>query len=95
MPLDVENVLVLSTAHITEDVAEQLADPESALSEGYFPRPNSEYGWFIPILNAEDPMNPPPECLKRCLDLAREMGCKWLLLDRDGRRTGALKTFEW
>lgn len=95
MGLETEKILVLNTRHITEDVASRLDDPNSEISCNYYPRSNREYGWFIPVLDARDPMHEPPKCLKRCLALAEDMGCEWLLLDMDGPRTQALKKYDW
>ena len=61
--------------------------------------PKGEYGWFICITDelaaiCNDYHGDNPE-LFRLLKYAREKGCNWLCLDRDGETVSDLPVYDW
>lgn len=91
--LDIAKMLTLSTAHISEDVATALTFEPHTNKMGLSVYSLSEYGWLIYIPDYET--NNVPECLKKCLEFAKNNGCDWLRLDCDGETVDELETFDW
>lgn len=95
-------VLELSTAHVDRDTA--------ALLDGLFhrdepPRDTDHwsywlvgspglYGWWI-WADIEDGLDELPSCLRECLKLAREAGCRWIQFDCDVAPVAELTQYEW
>lgn len=105
MTLPIEKILVLSTAHLEESVAKALPDAASsddaranqrdAMWHPTWTRPE---GWmfYVPPRGIEDHRyDDAPHCLKACANLAREVGCVWLMFDCDAMRIDGLPTWEW
>lgn len=100
----IEHMLVLSTAHITHEVAEALderltadANPDCYLDTEewadnlvFFPK--CDYGWFIYV---PDKNGDVPQSLAECFNLARANLCPWLMLDRDATVVSNLPAFYW
>ena len=75
-----ENIMELSTAHITPATA-KLLDECAINSISYFIR---EYGYFLSTMHLnEDNMHDCPDDLKQCIRYAQDNECTWLLLDGD------------
>lgn len=85
---DVEHMLVASTAHVTQETCNNwLPDADMPAFE------KADYGWFIYVGNA-DPADM-PEDLRAVIAKARNFGCQWLMLDRDGNTLDGLETYDW
>lgn len=86
---NIDEVLQLSTAHITRDTADRLQEwslPELAYEE------LGEYGWFFYArVGHEDA----PEDLKKLLELADTLECRFLILDRDCETLDSMEVYEW
>lgn len=88
-----DNVLTLSTAHISKPVARYL-------DMGLVSYMKSEYGWFLYVdrLLEEDRrwnhLRIPAELIN-VLEFAHKMRCSVLCLDRDGEIVDELPFYEW
>lgn len=97
--MDIERVLTISTAHISEATAELLSiEPETDMI-GISVYCKADYGWFIYIPNGliehYNGGHDVPEDLWRCMCLAYDNSCNWLCLDCDGDEVEELKTYDW
>ena len=91
--MEITKILTISTAHITKVTAELLDDGVRDLSV----YSKGEYGWFIfvpesDVINSLHIMLPD---LMRLLQFAKDLGCEWLCLDRDGEVLEYFNTYEW
>lgn len=96
--LEIDRVLVLSTAHLPESVAtgiEPRMDRVASMT--------GEYGWLVYVgneafepeyLELNDLLEAKEVLLKLC-EFARKQKCDYLLFDRDGDTVGEFPTFEW
>lgn len=89
-PIDpaIEPMLVLSTAHITQETCNTFLPTYSgpAWEKG-------EYGWFIYV--PEDLDETLPVDLAACMALARTKSAFWIMLDRDEPEVDGLPVFDW
>lgn len=90
--LTTERMLVLSTAHITQDIAEDLDNPDADIHSYITTRDHGEYGWLIRTTGSK---NSVPDVLRRLLMFARDTDHGWLLLDRDGPKLPYFEKFSW
>lgn len=75
-----ENIMELSTAHITPATA-KLLDEHQIYILSYFTR---EEGYFISTMYVDpDGLDDCPDDLKQCIRYAQENDCTWLFFDRD------------
>jgi hypothetical protein len=88
-PLEIAKMLILSTAHVTLETSQRLPDG----IEGLIAYEKGEYGWLI-YVNAPHVV-PLPADLQGVRDLARNHGCEWVMLDRDGDVIDALPSYDW
>jgi hypothetical protein len=102
-PHEVAHILVLSTAHVKKKDAGLLDQNESPVA-CFNKQVNGEsYGWWIHVSDPEDGFNSDAQILAArysrafigLLHLARQLGCQWLMLDRDGPVRDDLPKFEW
>ena len=95
--MEINKELVLSTCHIPEVVAEQLANNTI---EGLIVI-RDEYSWrVLTDIRTELSLDPQgesaiPSVLLHLLGLAQGLDCKWLLLDQDGPVDDSLAIFDW
>jgi len=84
---EIHKILVLSTAHITEETSEWL------IEEGYT---NDEYGFWL-YCKSDSMLKSPevPSELKKVLIFAASKDCAYVKLDRDGDTVSGLNTFDW
>jgi hypothetical protein len=102
MTLPIEKIIVLSTMHLTKEVAEALPvfvtnDADLSLTP-WWPSWTRPEGWmfYVPPRDAEDARYAnAPVCIQACVNMARAVGCCWLMLDRDGTVLDGLPTWEW
>ncbi|MCC2248928.1 hypothetical protein JUJ52_03015 [Virgibacillus sp. AGTR] len=77
-------MLVLSTAHLTNDDRKWLNEQTVHNNPRLVVYPKSEYGWFIPIIEDSDFLKEDvPENIVKLLQFTRVTRCTWLMLDRD------------
>jgi hypothetical protein len=96
----IEPVLAVSTSSIPHEDAKKLIAGDNS----FIVRPNSEYGWFVRVLQDynehtdmlekahEDEFS---EHFINLVTHARDLGCGWLLLDQDADEYPYLPTFDW
>jgi hypothetical protein len=90
---------VLSTGHITEEVAQALEtffkwEVTTPWIDALIIYPHGDYGWLIYIPDEGLDAELPPS-LEACIALARASRCQWLLLDRDASQVTNIPTYEW
>ena len=111
MKLEIEKMLVLSTAHATEDDINNLCSMEK--QDYPYTRFQTGYGVMIAVISdmelpeRENSINfikdgkNPAWCKNfskefiEILRIAKENGCTWVNLDRDGTEIEGLTTFDW
>lgn len=86
---EIQQMLVLSTAHVTEETATMLDRAEA----NFVRYGKAEYGWFIPIL--DDPQPDMPADLQACVAYAKTHGCTWIMFDCDALTVDDLPTYDW
>lgn len=88
----IQKVMLVSTAHLSAPVA---------LEEmGYYESMSSEYGWLVSTHmlhrnQLQDVELQLPACLTAVLALAQEMGCTYVLFDRDVEPLPQLEVHDW
>ena len=93
MSKSIERMLVLSTAHITQQTSELLAADAMGELVVY---PKNGYGFFVLVPTEESQtVSDCTEDLQACMALAKESGCQWLMLDRDAETIETLPTYDW
>lgn len=96
----IEPILTISTASITQEDADKL----TAGGHEFIVRPNGKYGWFVRIIqnyNEHTDMlekihgDDFSEHFVNLVEHARDLGCGWILLDRDADEYPYMPTFDW
>jgi hypothetical protein len=96
MALEIDDMLTISTAHVTEDTCNRwLHAPVGVVAYQ-----KGGHGWFVHVgddgMNAERTASGEvPEDLMAAIALARSKSCAWLCLDQDGGEVDDLKTYDW
>lgn len=92
-------VLALSTAHVTEEIAQRLNDevehspadsPVNLVSWDPF-----RFGWWVYVNDDAGMWESFPQCLQDCFALARQTGARYIQFDRDVEPIDALPIYEW
>lgn len=102
-PLETSRMLVLSTAHITQETSQRLFDKcgdhltyddRDALPVVFL---KGEYGYLLPLIGEDDDRErwaAIPD-LAAIRTLAEANGCTWIMLDRDGEMVDELPSYDW
>lgn len=95
---EISRILTLSSAHVTEKAAEMLErEPDlNAMGLSVYEKSAKDgeaYGWYV-YLPGETQASV-PDCLRRCIETARGLGCGILCLDSDGPEYPGLETYDW
>jgi len=90
---DVYSTLCVSTAHIPLDIALYMNDdPREQDNEAYanlsFDLTSFGYRVWVGCEN-------PPTELKPIIQVAKQLGCRWIEFDRDAEKYKALPSWEW
>ena len=96
---EIDKMLTLSTAHITENTATLLANnikKDNPYLKNIAVYPKGDYGYFIYIIDeiSENDVRLPAD-LRACLKYALDLKCSMLCLDRDGDTMSDLKAYNW
>lgn len=93
--MDIEKILTISTAHITEETNIILQNAEfNNLCLSVYQK--ECYGYWIYIgKSAKIYREVIPEDLLDCIEFARQNDCQWLCLDCDAKETSELPTYDW
>ena len=86
--LEIEKVLVVSTACVTRETAASIA-----IGAAWAPQWSRPEGWMFHVDTTLG--RKPPAELNKALKLAKREGCAWLLLDADGPAVAELDEYEW
>jgi hypothetical protein len=91
--MNIEKMLVLSTAHITEKTKDWLEQ----LPEAFIVYPKEEYGFFIPLWEGilKEKKGEIPNELHNIMVYAKKKDCDWIMLDRDAFIIDDLPLYEW
>lgn len=87
--LEINKELVLSTCHVREGEIE-LATERNYSSDECCVRLHVDG-----MLDTFEDEFPTCDNLKKCLELAKSLDCKWLVLDCDGTEVEFLDKFDW
>ena len=87
MTIEINKELVVNISHITEECSEFIEKSGSDYS--------ADQSAFRIHTGMETNLWGSYEELDYLIILAREMECKWLVIDNDGPEVGFLPTFEW
>jgi hypothetical protein len=105
--MSVEKMLCLSTAHITQQQSEELAERVALDIEGQKPGdwtdgfivyPHGAYGWLLPIggIEREDLVQDGIDGnIMAIFDQAIAEQCDWILIDQDAELIEGLPEFDW
>lgn len=89
----VETMLVISTAHVTEETAKTL--DMGSLPFGLVCHAKADYGWMIFVGSEEAEENTAPDELDALIQHCRKLGIDWLCLDRDAAEHPEFSIFDW
>ena len=91
--MDIQKLLTLSTAHITQQEMQRISDDEA---QSFVVYPN-DYGAFILVEDTglSCPSEPDMPRLSALAAYARAKGCAWIKLDCDADTIEALPTYDW
>lgn len=96
--MEISKMLTISTVHIHPYHAKFLDDELQQGKIEIVVYEKGEYGWFVYTgeVTFEDWNELEiPFSIKDCMMLARNNGCDWLCLDRDGELVDDLPEYEW
>jgi hypothetical protein len=104
MPVSTHEIPVISTAHITLEVATRL-DAENDRNP-WCPCAAWSYGYFLYLDEPEAGLTEPPQCLLDIRDWLRKQpmqvdgrlgtpGSCWVRLDSDAEKVDGLPTYDW
>ncbi len=94
MSIFVQNMLDISTGHLTEDTRRRMGEDSRNFFVGKpcslpFAVKGSSYGWFIDVRDADERAvsgKVYPFDIVDCYELALRFGCAYILFDRDAER---------
>ncbi len=94
MSLFVQNMLDLSTGHLTEDTRRRMGEDSRNFFVGKpcslpFAVKGSSFGWFVDVRDGDERAvsgAPYPFDIVDCYELALRLGCSYILFDRDAER---------
>lgn len=88
----IEKMLVLSTAHLTQETCNEWLRSTSTVVA----YEKADYGWFIYVGDDEAYKNASiPADLMACIQHARSSQVEWLMFDRDYDAVDGLPFYEW
>ncbi len=101
MSLFMQNMLDISTGHLTEETRKRMGEDSRNFFVGKpcslpFAVKGSSYGWFIDVRDADERAvsgAPYPFDIIDCYELALRMGCSYILFDRDAERHAELNWY--
>jgi len=101
MSIFVQNMLDISTGHLTEDTRRRMGEDSRNFFVGKpcslpFAVKGSSYGWFIDVRDADERAvsgAPYPFDIIDCYELALRLGCAYILFDRDAERHAELNWY--
>jgi len=89
MSAEIQSMLVLSTAHLTEETCNNHLHTTTAVSA----YEKMSYGWFVYAKHSLD--RNLPEDLTACVHRAKDCNAEWIMFDRDGPELEGLPIYDW
>ena len=89
MPLEINKELVVSSAHIDLKAYNDLT------SDKITNYSNDEIYWRVHVDGSLDGGESLPTSIHNLLLLAKDLECKWLVIDSDGLEIEYLPTYDW
>lgn len=93
-PVNIEKIITLSTRHIRPETAKSLDYELNNDAMFIVVYAKEDFGWFIKVPEDFNEIDVPYD-LMQCLLFARDLGCSWLCLDRDGQELYYLPRYFW
>jgi len=101
MSIFVQNMLDISTGHLTEETRRRMGEDSRNFFVGKpcslpFAVKGSSYGWFIDVRDADERAVSGlvyPFDIVDCYELALQLGCSYILFDRDAERHATLNWY--
>lgn len=90
--MEISKMTTVSTGHISKETADLLENDNIYELIVY---QKDEYGWFIFLSEKDDYYVSIPDELLKLIKFAKDLGCSWLCLDRDGDILEYLEVFDW
>ena len=94
--MEIAKMWTLSTGHITKETNKYLRESVNSME---IDRPviyeKGEYGYYIPVIDEFDDESNYPEDMQRIIDVARDLDCDLICLDRDGEIVKWLPVYNW
>lgn len=91
---ETHKMIVLSSAHVTENTARAMSANEAAFI--YYEK--GDYGWFLPVMDADYirvTRESGFEDVGIILEYAAAQGCTWVMLDADADTCDDLPSYDW
>lgn len=92
--MEICKMMTLSTFHIKPETAVLLERKSFVFNTGLVVYEKGEYGWFIWIPEFIGECNIPEDIIT-CMRFAKDNGCAWMCLDRDGDVFDEIPCYEW
>ena len=100
MSLEIHKIPMISTAHLTREVADVLTKRRDG--NPWCPCAAWDYGYFLFLDNPEDCETPVPQCLLDILEWLRKQevagvldNSRWVRLDESAEKVDELPTYNW
>lgn len=90
-----ENLLSLSTGHITEETAKILENYDFPLVVHRKEDDHEAYGFFLLVPDGLLDPSELPECIQDIIIYAKALECDWINLDRDADVIPDLPVYDW
>ncbi len=87
--IEIRRSLVLSSGHLTPEVATALAVGTFKMNE------TLEYGWSAYVGEDITDEDLDVTCINAAFALARKHDCTWIVWDRDGPTIAELPSYDW
>ncbi|MCC7376974.1 MAG: hypothetical protein IT581_20105 [Verrucomicrobiales bacterium] len=91
-PLEIQRVLVLSTAHLRRETADEMEEPDGPKSIFC---DEIRYGYLVKVQKEREPSLSISDELWACMKFARSKRCPHIRFDQDGSTVSDLPSFNW
>ena len=102
MTLEISQMLVVSTAHVSQETAKRIDSAygknfEDLMDDAHWlPSFIREEGWMFYAGNLDErELEGAPDDLLKVLRFAADHGCTWVMFDADGPDVEELPSYEW
>ena len=92
--LEIVKLLVVSTAHLSEETVKAIEDITSDKNVLWDPSFTRDQGWVF-CVDMAGKYEKAPADLQDMIAFAHGQGCDWLMFDCDANVVDELKTYDW